>query len=75
MFKKLFEKVIINKMDGYKVHGVSALGALAAIAALSGHPLPVGPALTDAQAWALLWSSGLFSAFRSAIRKLIDKGK
>lgn len=75
MFKKLFEKIVTNKMDGYKVHGVAVLGAVSAIAALLGHPLPIGPAMTDAQAWALLWGSGLASAFRDTARKLIHKGQ
>ena len=68
MLNKLFEK-----LSGKKVYGISALGAIAALATLFGHPLPIGPLLTDQEAWTLLYTTGLVAAGRSTIGNLIKK--
>lgn len=68
MLNKLFEK-----LSGKKVYGISALGAIAAVAALLGHPLPFGPMLSDQDAWGLLYTTGLVAAGRSTIGTLIKK--
>lgn len=68
MLGKLFEK-----LQGKKVYGIALLGAAAAIMTLVGHPLPLGPQMTDQEAWNMLYTSGLVAAGRSTIQKLIHK--
>lgn len=64
---------ILEKLSGKKVYGIALLGAVAAVMTLAGHPLPFGPALTDHEAWDLLYTSGLVAAGRSTFTKLIHK--
>jgi len=69
MLKKLFDK-----LQGKKVYGIALLGAVAAVMSMAGHPIPGIPAMTDQEAWNMLYTSGLVAAGRSTIQKLIHKG-